>query len=113
VRLFGLCDGTFDDHVVYFSVVVTTLSLGFEVCIGAFGDCEDCVMGWEGFVLLLGFLDLWWRWRWRIIFGFYLGVVVLHWIGNLRNCWRVCYLWSWWGYVICGTCGGCGWFVVA
>jgi hypothetical protein len=110
---FGFCDGTFDRHVVYFSVVVLSLSLAFKVCIGASGDCEFCAMGWEGFILLLGFLDLSWRWRWCIIFSFYFGIAVLRWIGSLRNCWRVSYLRSWWGYVICGTCGACGWFVVA
>jgi hypothetical protein len=59
VRLFGLCNGTFDSHVVYLSVVVPALSLAFEVCIRASNDCKDCDMGWEGFVMLLGFLDLW------------------------------------------------------
>jgi hypothetical protein len=46
-------------------------------------------MGWKGFVWLLGFLDLWWRWGWWwwwwIGFIFYLGVIVLHWVGNLWN----------------------------
>jgi hypothetical protein len=34
VRPFGLCDGAFDSHVVYFPVVIPALSLAFEVCVG-------------------------------------------------------------------------------
>jgi hypothetical protein len=37
-------------------------------------------MSWEGFVLLLGFLGLWWGWGWGWWIGFIfdLGVIVLH-----------------------------------
>jgi hypothetical protein len=55
---------------------VSALLLGFEVGIGASGDCEDCDMSWESFVLFLRFLDLWWRWEWWIGFSFDLRVVV-------------------------------------
>jgi hypothetical protein len=51
VRLFGLCDWTFDNPVVYFPVVIPTLSLAFEVCAGTPSNGEDSPMGWEGFIL--------------------------------------------------------------
>jgi hypothetical protein len=53
-------------------------------------------MGWEGFVWLLGILGLWWRWGWWIGFIFYLGVIILHSIGNLQNYCGICNLWRWW-----------------
>jgi hypothetical protein len=63
------------------------LSLGIEVGISTSSDCEECVMGGESFILLLVFLDLWWRWRWWVGFGFDLRVgVVLSWVSDLRNC---------------------------
>jgi hypothetical protein len=58
MRPLGLCDCTFDNHNVYFSVVIPTISLAFKVCVGILGNCKDCAMGCEGFALLLGFLDL-------------------------------------------------------
>jgi hypothetical protein len=82
----GLGNGAFDSYMIYFSVVVSALSLGVKISIGAPGDCKDCVMGWEGFDLLLGFSDLWRRWRRYIGFGFDLGVgVILCWVGVLQN----------------------------
>jgi hypothetical protein len=57
VRPLGLCDWTFDNRMVYFSIVILALSHAFKVYVGNFGNCEDCAMGWEGFALLLGFLD--------------------------------------------------------
>jgi hypothetical protein len=107
VRPFFFCDWTFDIHMVYFPVVIPTLLLAFEVCARTLGNGEDCPMGWEGFVLQLGFLDLRRRWRWWVVFNLNLGVAILLWIGDLRDCCRVCHLRSWWGYVICKTCEGC------
>jgi hypothetical protein len=34
-------------------------------------------------ILLLGFLDLWWKWGWWIGFSFDLGVVVSCWVSDL------------------------------
>jgi hypothetical protein len=61
VRPLGLGNGTFDNYVIYFSIIVSALPLGVEVCIGTSGNCKDCAMSWKGFVLLLGFLGLWQR----------------------------------------------------
>jgi hypothetical protein len=54
VRPFGLGDWTFDGYVVDLPIVITMLSLDIEVSIRTSGDCEDCVVGGESFVLLLG-----------------------------------------------------------
>jgi hypothetical protein len=44
---------------------------------------------------VVGFFGLWWGWGgWRIDFIFDLGVIVLHWVGDLQNCWGICNLWS-------------------
>jgi hypothetical protein len=87
VRPFGLGDRTFDDDVIDLPVVIMMLPLGIEVGIRTSGDSEDCVVGGESYILLLGFLDLWQRWRWSVGFGFDLGVgVVLRWVGDLQNC---------------------------
>jgi hypothetical protein len=93
VRPLGLGNGAFDNYVIYFSVIVATLSFGAKVGIRTSVDYKDCGMSWECFILLLGFLGLWRRWGWWIGFIFDLGVIVLHWVGNLQNCW---------GYLICG-----------
>jgi hypothetical protein len=95
VRPLGLGNGTFDSYVIYFSAIVLALSLGVKVGIGTFSNCKDCAMSWESFILLLGFLGLWRRWGWWIGFMFYLGVTVLHWVGNLQNSWGICNLWRW------------------
>jgi hypothetical protein len=58
VRLFCLGNRAFNDYVIYFSVIVSALPLGFKIGIGASGDCKDCTVSWESFILLLGFLDL-------------------------------------------------------
>jgi hypothetical protein len=50
-------DRTFDDHVVYLSVVVCPSPLIFEVGIGASGNSEDCAVGGEVFALLWWFTD--------------------------------------------------------
>jgi hypothetical protein len=87
VRPFGLGDRTFDDDVIDLPVVIMMLPLGIEVGIRTSGDSEDCVVGGESYILLLGFLDLWQRWRWSVGFGFDLGVGVgLRWVGDLQNC---------------------------
>jgi hypothetical protein len=57
-RPFGLCDWTFDNHMVYFPILIPTFSLAFVVCARTPGDGEDCPMGWECFILLLGSQDL-------------------------------------------------------
>jgi hypothetical protein len=72
--------------MIYFSIIVSTLSLGVKVYIGTSGDCKDCDMSWEGSTLLLGLLGLWQRLWWWIDFIFDLGVIVLHWVGDLWSC---------------------------
>jgi hypothetical protein len=94
VRPFSLGNGAFDTYMIYFSIIISTLSLGVKIRIGSPTDCKECAMSWESFALLLGFLDLWQRWKRWVGFNFDLRVgVVLHWVGDLWNCWRVCYLW--------------------
>jgi hypothetical protein len=96
MRLFDLGDGAFNNYMIYTYVVISALSLGIKISIGASGDCKDCAMSWESFILLLGFLNLWQRWKWWVSFCFDLrDGAVLCWVSDLRNCWRVCYLWSW------------------
>jgi hypothetical protein len=73
MRPLGLGNGASDSYVIYFSIIVPMLSLGVKVDIGTSDNCKDCVMSWEGFILLLGFLGLWWRLGWWIGFIFYLG----------------------------------------
>jgi hypothetical protein len=58
MRPHGMGNGAFDRYMIYFSVVVSALSLGVKVGIRNSGDCKDCAMSWEGFILLLGFLGL-------------------------------------------------------
>jgi hypothetical protein len=87
VRPLGLGNGAFDSYVIYFFVAVSMLSFGVKVGIGSPYDCKDCAMSWEGFSLLLGFSDLWRRWRRWVGFGFDLGAdVILRWVGDLWNC---------------------------
>jgi hypothetical protein len=50
----GLCNGAFDDYVIYLSIIVSALLLSFKVDIGAFGDREDCVMSRESFICCWG-----------------------------------------------------------
>jgi hypothetical protein len=95
VRPLGLGDGAFNSYVIYFSVIVPVPSLGVKVGIRTSGECKECAMCWEVFIWLLGFLGLWRRWGWWIVFVLNLGVIVLHWVGDLRNCLGVCNLWSW------------------
>jgi hypothetical protein len=84
---FGLSGGAFDSYVIYFSVVISTLSFGIEIGVGASGNCEDSVVGGEGFKLLWGFLDLWQRWKQRVGFCLDLRIsVVWHWVCDLRHC---------------------------
>jgi hypothetical protein len=86
MRPLGLGNGSFDNYVIYFSIIVSVLPLGVEVGIGTSGNCKDCVMSWEGFALLLGFLNLWRRLWWWIGFVFDLVVIVLPWVGDLWSC---------------------------
>jgi hypothetical protein len=72
-----LSDGAFDGYMVYFLVVISTLPLGVKVDVETSGDCEDCIVGGEGIILLMRFLNLWWRWRRWIGFSFNLRVGVV------------------------------------
>jgi hypothetical protein len=63
VRPLGLGYRAFDSYVIYFSVIVSVLSLGVKISIGDSGDCKDCATNWESFILFLGFLNLWQRQR--------------------------------------------------
>jgi hypothetical protein len=86
---FGLGNGAFDSCMIDLSVIVSTLSLGIEIGVGASGNYEDCAIGGEGIELL------WRRWQ-RVGFGLDLRIgVVWHWVCKLWHCQRVCYLWSW------------------
>jgi hypothetical protein len=58
----GLGNGAFNHYMIYFSIVLSVLSLGVKAGIGTSSYCKDCAMSWKGFVLLLGFLGLRWRW---------------------------------------------------
>jgi hypothetical protein len=49
---FGLSDGAFDSYMIYFSIVISVLSLGVKIDVGTSSNCEDCVVGGEGFELL-------------------------------------------------------------
>jgi hypothetical protein len=82
--------------MIFFSIVVSALSLGVKVGVGTSGNCEDCAMGGEGIRLLWRLMDLWWRWRWWISFGIDLRIwIIWRWVCDLRYCQRVCYLGSW------------------
>jgi hypothetical protein len=83
VRPLGLGNGAFDSYMIYFSIIVLVLLLCVKVGIGTSDNCTDCARSWYDFILLLGFLSLWWGWRWWIGFIFDLGVVALHWVGDL------------------------------
>jgi hypothetical protein len=58
-------------------------------------------VGWESFILLLGFFDLRPRWGggWALFFDLR---VILHWLSYLWDCWGICYLWSWWRLRVVG-----------
>jgi hypothetical protein len=79
VRPLCLCNGAFNDYVIYFSVIVSALLLGVEIDVGITGNCKDCVISWESFTLLLRFLILWRRLWWWIGFIFDLRVIVFPW----------------------------------
>jgi hypothetical protein len=79
----GLGDRAFDRHMIFFSVVVSALSPGAGFSIGATNYCKYCTMGWESFALLLWFLDF--QWGWWVGFDCDLRVVILCWVGVLRN----------------------------
>jgi hypothetical protein len=52
VRSYGLRNGAFDDYMIYFFVIVSALSLGVEISIGAPGCCKiHFVAGVHGFVV--------------------------------------------------------------
>jgi hypothetical protein len=59
----GLGDGAFDDYMVYFLIIISVLPLGVKVGIKTSSNCEYCTMSGEGVILLLGFLNLWRKWR--------------------------------------------------
>jgi hypothetical protein len=54
VRPLDMGNGAFD-YVIYLSIIVSVLPLGAKVGIGTAGNCKDCAMSWEDFVLMLGF----------------------------------------------------------
>jgi hypothetical protein len=54
-------DWAFDCHMIYLTIVVSSLPFILETQVGAFGDCVDGFEGWEIGVLLGRFLVLWWR----------------------------------------------------
>jgi hypothetical protein len=84
---FGLCDGAFNNYMVYFSVVISALPFGLKVYVGASSNCEDCAVAGEGISLLRGLLNLRRRWWW-VSFSFDLGVgVIWHWVCDLWDCW--------------------------
>jgi hypothetical protein len=85
VRTLSLSNETFNSYMIYFSIIVSTFSLGFKFGTKASGDREDCAMSWERFDLLLGLLDLWCRLGWWIGFVFHLAVV-LCWVCDLWDC---------------------------
>jgi hypothetical protein len=88
---FGLSNGAFNNYMIYFSIVISVLSLGVKIDVGTYGNCEDCAVGGEGFGLLHWFLDLWWRWWWWVDLGLDLGIgVVWHWVYDLCHCRGVC-----------------------
>jgi hypothetical protein len=68
VRPLGLCDGAFDSYVIYFSVIVSALSLGVKLGIGISCDCKDLAMSWKGFIFFAGVL------------GFVVEVGVVDWL---------------------------------
>jgi hypothetical protein len=51
-------NGTFDDNTIALPVIVSLLPLSIEISVGASGDCEDCVVGWETVGLLQRLMDL-------------------------------------------------------
>jgi hypothetical protein len=82
---FGLGTGTFSSNMINLHVIVMTLSLGVEISVRTSDNCEDCAMGGEGVGVLRMFLNLRWRWRRWICFGFDLRVgVAWHWVCDLR-----------------------------
>jgi hypothetical protein len=44
----GLGNGAFDSYMVDLPIIVSMLSLGIEISVGIFDNCEDCVVGGEG-----------------------------------------------------------------
>jgi hypothetical protein len=77
VRPFGLSNWAFDSYMIYFSVVVSALSIVVKVGVGTSDNCGDCAIGGEGIGLLRSLLDLWqWCWRW-IGLGLDLGIGVI------------------------------------
>jgi hypothetical protein len=82
----GLGDRAFDNDMVNRPVIVSTMSLGIKIYIGASGNCQDCAMGGENVDLLRTFLDLWWGLGWWIAFCFDLGVGVVWHVSNQVVC---------------------------
>jgi hypothetical protein len=71
--------------VIDLPIIVTALSHSVKIGVGTSSNCEDCAMGGEGVGLLRRFLDLRWRRRQQIGFGFDLRVgVVWHWVCDFR-----------------------------
>jgi hypothetical protein len=61
MKSFGLGDRTFDNNMIYLTIIVFASSFGFKVCVLTSGDCEYSAMGGERIRLLRRFLSLWLR----------------------------------------------------
>jgi hypothetical protein len=49
---FGLGYGAFDGDMIDLSIIVSELSLGIKIGVGASSDCEDCAVGGKGIRML-------------------------------------------------------------
>jgi hypothetical protein len=81
---FGFGDGTFDNHMIDLSVVISQLPLIVEVSVRASGDGENCFIGGKVVILLWRLTNL--KQRWGMCVGFWLDLLICaiwHWIGNL------------------------------
>jgi hypothetical protein len=63
----GSGDWSFDCHMIYLAIVLSSLPLVLKTQVGASGDCVDGSKGWKMCALLERFLVL--RWRWGGLFG--------------------------------------------
>jgi hypothetical protein len=77
MRPFHLGNGIFDNNVIDLPIIVSALSLGIKIDVGASDDYEDWTLGGEGIGLLQRFLDLRWRLRRWVSFSFDLWVGVV------------------------------------
>jgi hypothetical protein len=84
------CYWTFDRHIIYLAIVVSSLFFVLETQVGASSDCVDGFEGWKIGALLGRLLVLWWRLGWIVWFCFLLGWLGIHCgICYLQGCRRV------------------------